>query len=257
MRNWARPDNTTTDRSRCQHQQQPLQLCASTMTAHSEILSWLTCVTSDPPHSSNRADDDNLDCLNPKPDQADTSAPLSSYQCLSTTDLVSHLLSPPEATPSDTAILPLPKRSLMSDSGAPTPKRLRHGIIHTRDERDDSGYGHENQSQENGTPKASGRVRRKSPTKLSATVSSAFSSRSSQISDRSGSGSRSPTKRIATMELQPDGVETRSFSLTDSRLPDSLVDLLADMEACGRGIGVVSRALEVRSSSTPALPSPT
>jgi len=221
------------------------------MTAHSGILSWLTCVTSDPPHSSNCADD-NLDCLNPKPDQAGTSAALS-YRYLSTTDLVSRHLSPPETTPSDTAILPLLKRSLMSDSGAPTPKRSRHGIVHTRVERDDSGDEYENESQENETPKASERVRRKSPTKLPDIVSSAFSSRSSQLSDRSGSGSRSPTKRIAAMELQPDGAETRSFSLTDSRLPDSLVDLLAEMEACGRGFGVVSRALKVRSSSAPAL----
>ena len=217
------------------------------MTAHSEILTWLACVTSDdPPHSSNCADD-TLDCLNAKPDQADNSAPLS-YQYLSATDLVSRHLSPPETTPNATAIPPLVKRSLRAGSGAPTPKRSRHGIELTSYERDDSGDGHENESQENEAPKASEGVRRKSPTKLPATVSSAFSSRSSQLSDRSGSGSRSPTKRIAAMELQPDGAETRSFSLTDSRLPDSLVDLLAEMEACGRGIGVVSRALKVRSS---------
>jgi hypothetical protein len=202
VRNCCPTRQHNSDRSRCQHQQQPQQLCASTMTAHSEVLSWLACVTSDdPPYSSNCADD-NLGCLNPKPDQADTSAPLS-YQYLSTTDLVSRYLSLPETTPSDTTIVPLLKRSLMSDSGAPTPKRSRHGIVHTRYERDDSGDGHENESQENETSKASERVRRKSPTKLSATVSSAFSSRSSQLSDRTGSGSRSPTKRIAAMELQP------------------------------------------------------
>lgn len=74
------------------------------MTAHSEILSWLACVTSDSFH--NPADDDNLDHVNPKPDlQAE-----------------SHLPSPREITPSHIASLRLAKRRLMSDRGR---QRLR------------------------------------------------------------------------------------------------------------------------------------
>lgn len=208
-----------------------------TMTAHSEILSWLACVTSDSFH--NPADDDNLDHVNPKPDlQAE-----------------SHLPSPRETTPSHTASLRLAKRRLMSDRGAPTPKRPRRAITHTRDERDGSGDGHESKRDDDGedrqeTPRASGRVRKKNPTKAPSTAPSVLSNRSSQLSYQSGSGSRSPTKRMAAMELQPDGVETRSFSLTDSRLPASLVGLLVEMEACGHGAGVVSPALKVRSSSS-------
>ena len=243
------------------------------MRAHNEILDWLARVNV---HRSRSDSDDNNDekLINPNDNQAKS-------KHLAATKPVSHPLSPAETTSSDTgaAVPPRPKRSVMSDRGAPTPKRPRYGIAparahsHARDARDgggedeeaedgQGGQGGDGREDENETPRASERFRRKSLTKPSATasgsvISSLLSSRSSrsQMSDQSGSGSRSPTKRIAALELQPDGVETRSFCLTDSRLPESLGDLLVEMEACGRGAGVVSRALEVHppSSSTPNL----
>lgn len=49
------------------------------------------------------------------------------------------------------------------------------------------------------------------------------------------SGASSPIKKMAAMELSPDGLETRPFSLDDPRMPQSLADLLVEMEAYGNG----------------------
>lgn len=54
------------------------------------------------------------------------------------------------------------------------------------------------------------------------------------------SGALSPTKKMAAMELNPDGLETRPFSLDDPRMPQSLADLLVEMEAYGNGEHVLS-----------------
>ncbi|KAK5653384.1 hypothetical protein OQA88_8869 [Cercophora sp. LCS_1] len=106
------------------------------MTAHSEILNWLAGVT-----NINIlvliVNLNYLDCLNCQSTQADSDAE-SLSQHLSTPKLVSHPLSPPETVSNDTAIHPplnnshftsldpaAPKRRLMSDRGAPTPKRTR------------------------------------------------------------------------------------------------------------------------------------
>ncbi|KUI65298.1 hypothetical protein VM1G_00781 [Cytospora mali] len=45
---------------------------------------------------------------------------------------------------------------------------------------------------------------------------------------------------MAAMELNPDGLETRPFSLDDPRMPQSLADLLIEMEAYGNGEQLLS-----------------
>lgn len=60
----------------------------------------------------------------------------------------------------------------------------------------------------------------------------------SNTSRRSGASS-SPTKHIVSMELDPNGLEVRPFSLDDARIPKSLAGLLAEMEDCGNGQNVL------------------
>lgn len=59
------------------------------------------------------------------------------------------------------------------------------------------------------------------------------------------SGASSPVKKMAAMELNPDGLETRPFSLDDPRMPQSLADLLVEMEAYGNGEQVLSWSQKV------------
>lgn len=69
------------------------------------------------------------------------------------------------------------------------------------------------------------------------------------------SGASSPIKKMAAMELSPDGLETRPFSLDDPRMPQSLADLLVEMEAYGNGEQVLPWSQKVNFPLTRPRPS--
>ncbi|KAK1761906.1 hypothetical protein QBC33DRAFT_564290 [Phialemonium atrogriseum] len=68
-------------------------------------------------------------------------------------------------------------------------------------------------------------------------------SRSQSQSHSQTSGASSPRKRLATMELGPEGIEVRPLTEANRALPDSLMELIADMEQIKSGISVISSSL--------------
>lgn len=76
-----------------------------------------------------------------------------------------------------------------------------------------------------------------------------FQSRSHSQSQSTSqqSGASSPRKKLAAMGLGPEGVEVRALTGENMSLPDSLVELLADMELICRGTSVISDSLRVSS----------
>lgn len=170
---------------------------------------------------------------------------------------------PPSPPASESIHRHLHHHSDMSQGGPPTPKkrRLAHGLS------GDGDGDREEDDEQQETPKASDkssilqtqfrqpasplkrtpRQRHHQPQLQShgkpASVSSLSSLSESQHS--SASGRSSPTKKIAALELNPDGLETRMLSLTNLLMPPALADMLAEMEGCGAGAGVVSRARKV------------
>ncbi|KAK1761711.1 hypothetical protein QBC33DRAFT_553411 [Phialemonium atrogriseum] len=197
------------------------------MKPHTDILDWLSHVDFQPdspsPSHANRVPKRHRDCSQP--------------------------LSPPSSERIETSA---PKPHYMSESDIPTSKRRRLGL-------EGNNYDEEDQQQ---TPRASENSRSlqdetrwsTSPTKrhqglqrnhstqaVSIISVSSQSDSQSQASSRT-SGRSSPTKRMAAMELNLDGLESRTLSLTNPDLPNALADLLSEMEVCSTGAGVVSRS---------------
>ena len=200
------------------------------MKPHTDILDWLSHVDFQPdspsPSHANRVPKRHRDYSQP--------------------------LSPPSSERIETSA---PKRHYMSESDIPTSKRRRLGL-------EENNYDEEDQQQ---TPRASEKSRSlqdetrrsTSPTKrhqglqrnrsiqaVSVISVSSQSDSQSQASSRA-SGRSSPTKRMAAMELNLDGLESRTLSLTNPDLPNALADLLSEIEGCSTGAGVVSRSRKV------------
>ncbi|KAH8661187.1 hypothetical protein BGZ61DRAFT_369428 [Ilyonectria robusta] len=138
----------------------------------------------------------------------------------------------------------------MSESPPPTPKRRRleesTGGVDNGDVQDETPRANSSWTGlPGGVPEASA-----SPTKRQnrrrahrTHTASPIPSLSSQSESQSyTSGRSSPTKRLATLELNHDGIETRVMSLTNPLLPETLAEILSELEFCSNGLGVVSRS---------------
>lgn len=140
----------------------------------------------------------------------------------STDDNQHEPLSPPESRR---------KRRVMTSDSYQTPKRRR---VHGHDVDDE-------------TPRASNTLGRQTYQHQLQTASPTTSlppPSESQSTQSQASGRSSPTKQIAALELNPEGVETRVLSLKNQSLPPALSELLLDFEMCSNGVQVASSSLE-------------
>ncbi|RFU73757.1 methyltransferase type 11 [Trichoderma arundinaceum] len=95
------------------------------------------------------------------------------------------------------------------------------------------------------TPRAGSRRREPPPHIRSASPTTFLPPSSESQSTQSRRSSRSsPSKTIAALELNPEGIDTRVLSLTNLSLPPALLKLAIELENCSNGVGVISSCLQ-------------
>ncbi|KAH6869413.1 hypothetical protein B0T10DRAFT_501528 [Thelonectria olida] len=167
--------------------------------------------------------------LDAKPNEADCHEPLS----------------PPESRDTDTETQPRRKRNslMMPEDSHRTPKRPRltgeigdHGRDLDRDVDETPRASSSQHTRRKRTPHR--RLRAASPAHSLPSRSESESTSISHVSGRS-----SPSKQIAALELNADGIETRVMALTDASMTLSLRRLLTEIDKCSNCLRILSEDL--------------
>ncbi|KAH6867695.1 hypothetical protein B0T10DRAFT_325391 [Thelonectria olida] len=133
------------------------------------------------------------------------------------------------------------RRSMSEDVLLPTPKRKKVGGYNDDRDVEETPRAHGSRLERRDDDGAASPSKRQGQRRRIQTASPIPSLSSRSESQSQASGRSSPSKRIAALELDPDGIETRVLSLTNPLLPDTLAEILSELEDCSNGFGVVSR----------------